>query len=82
MLYNERKLVYYNPNKQLYVKLDILADGFRVIVFYLKDSYTINKSDLVKLLSTAIKPILFISKILGPIEKRYWPIEIEVVCLV
>ncbi|KAJ5185456.1 hypothetical protein N7472_010296 [Penicillium cf. griseofulvum] len=31
---------------------------------------------------TAVKPILFLSRLLSPAEKNYWPTELEVACLV
>jgi uncharacterized protein YybS (DUF2232 family) len=66
----------------LFLKIDVSNKrGFSIIAFYLKEQYTV-LADLAKISSIAIQPILFLSKLLGPIEKNYRLTELEVTYLV
>jgi hypothetical protein len=77
-----RFLIYYNPEKVIYIKIDTSNTcSFGIILFYLKEDYKISK-DLVKISSIVVQSILFFSKLLSPVEKNYYLIELEVACLI
>jgi hypothetical protein len=81
-LLNIRYLVYFNPDKVLYLKINkSLARGFAVMLFYFKIGY-IALSNLFKIALIAIKLILFFSKLLSLIKKNYCFIKLEVACLI
>jgi hypothetical protein len=51
------------------------------MVFHVKRDYT--RTNLKQPLpSTAVKPIIFLSRLLTPAEKHYWVTELEISCLV
>jgi hypothetical protein len=71
-------LTYFDPTRCLFVDIDASKEyGYGVIVYHLKD-----KGASTTTASNAVQPILFLSKMLTPAEKNYWPTELEVACLV
>jgi len=75
---NRRMLVHYQRQRPLYVFIDASKQrGFGVFVAHLTgDAVTASPP------RTKVEPILFLSKTLTPAERRYWPTELEVACLV
>jgi hypothetical protein len=81
-LLNIRYLIYFNPNKVLYLKINkSLARNFIAMLFYFKIGY-IAPSNLFKIALIVIKLILFLSKLLSLIKKNYCFIKLKVACLV
>jgi hypothetical protein len=81
-LLNTRYLIYFNPNKVPYLKIDkSLARNFAIMLFYFKIGY-IAPSNLFKIILIAIKLILFFSKLLSLTKKNYCLIKLKVACLV
>jgi hypothetical protein len=71
-------LVHFNPTKQLYIDLDASKEyAFGVTVYHSND-----ENDHTMSSSSAVQPILFLSKMLSTAELNYWPTELEVACLV
>jgi hypothetical protein len=55
----------------LFIKLDASHEhSFGIMVFHLKEGYKL-PVDLAKIASTAIQPIMFLSKLLGSVEHNY-----------
>jgi hypothetical protein len=81
-LLDPRFLIYHDPGKVIYTKIDVLnIRGFGIMLFYLKEDYKVPK-DLSKISAIVVQPILFLSKLLSPVEKNYYLIELEVAYLV
>jgi hypothetical protein len=80
-LSDPRTLIHCDPARQLYLKIDASNErGFGILAFHLKEGYTV-PSNLSKIASTAVQPILFLSKLLSAAEKNYRSTELEVACL-
>jgi hypothetical protein len=60
--------------RQFLIDVDAFKNGFEAFVYHLK------RDDMIK--STAIELIVFLSKILIFVEKRYWSIELEIVAVI
>ena len=73
-------LVHHDPEKQLYVDVDASKQrGFGVMMYH----STREPSDLhIPPPSDSVQPIMFLSKCLSTAEKKYWPTELEVACMV
>lgn len=69
--------IYYNPNKTLWIDLDISKKfGFGAVVFYTAvDEILPNKCWLS---SNFIQTIFFFSRLFITAEKNYWPTELEI----
>ena len=80
-LSDPRTLIHCDLARQLYLKIDASNErGFGILAFHLKEGYTV-PSNLSKIASTAVQPILFLSKLLSAAEKNYRSTELEVACL-
>jgi hypothetical protein len=86
-------LYYLSPDRQTYIDLDACKNGFGAFAYHLKNDANEDQATgpgltkLVKLPkgSTSrndVQPILFLSCRTSEAEKRYWPTELEVACLV
>ena len=72
-----RMLIHYEELRRLYVDLDSSYRAIGAMVYHVKGDTlppNIKKED--------IQPILFLSRLLSPAEKRYWPTELEIAGLV
>ena len=71
-------LVHYDRKRPLYIHLDASkARGFGVMIAHMEgDPETTRPS------RNKTQPVLFLSKTLSTAERRYWPTELEVACLV
>ena len=79
---NTRYLIYFNPNKVPYLKINkLLVCGFVIMLFYFKIGYII-LANLLKIALIAIELILFFSKLLSLAKKNYCLIKLEVACLI
>src|SRR6266511_3884263 len=74
-----------NPRRRLYIDIDTSKEwGYGIMIYYIKENeiadgpldHTVANNHY------KIQPILFLSKLLTGAESRYWPTELEVVCLV
>jgi hypothetical protein len=75
-------LVYFNLNYILYLKINrLIKQGFGIIIFYLKKNYKV-LTDLVKITSIIVKPIMFLSKLLENTKKNYHLIKLKVIYLI
>jgi hypothetical protein len=82
-------MTHHDPNKQMYVDLDALGKGFGVMVYHAKRSAQALQTGGESPNLTKTPPscnviclILFLSKLCTLVESRYWPMELEVACLV
>ena len=74
-------IAHYDPERQLYVDLDASYDGMGAMAYYVKQGYA--HTDLSKPPPrTQVVLVLFLSRGLSTAERRYWPTELEVFCLV
>jgi hypothetical protein len=81
-LLNIKYLIYFNPDKVLYLKINkLLAYNFVVMLFYFKIGYII-LANLLKIALIVIKLILFLSKLLSLAKKNYYLIKLKVACLI
>ncbi len=70
-------LVHHNPEKILWIDLDASKEfGFGAMVFHTTSGETIPEGRWPS--ANIIQPILFLSKLLAPTEKNYWPTELEI----
>lgn len=71
-----KMLIHFTSTRLLFVDLDASKHwGFGVMVCH-------SKAEKNPPSTTAVEPILCLSKLLTPAETRYWPTELEVACLV
>ena len=69
-------LAYFNPSRKLWIDLDASKEfGFGAIVFHVKEDM---KMDGKWPARAAIEPVIFLSRLLTPAEKNYWPTELEI----
>jgi hypothetical protein len=81
MLSKPRFLTHFTPDQTLFLNLNASNKcGFSVMVFHLAPIYTL--PDVAKLSADKMQPIMFMSKLCSPAEKRYYSTELEVACLV
>jgi hypothetical protein len=82
MLTKPRFLIYFSPEKILFLNLDASVErGFAVMVFHLMPG--VQPTEITAKLSVEhIQPVIFISKLLSTTEKRYHATELEVAGLV
>jgi hypothetical protein len=71
---NSRFLTHFDLVRQFLIDVNAFKKKFEAFVYHLK------REDVTK--STAIESIVFLSKILIAVEKRYWFIELEIVVVV
>ncbi len=70
-------LVHHNPDKVLWIDLDASKKfGFGAIVFHTISNEAIPEGRWPS--ATNIHPILFLSRLLTPAERNYWPTELEI----
>jgi hypothetical protein len=74
-------LFHQDPDRPLFIQLDASKEvGFSGICFQLADGQTWDgKSPIPR---AWIRPVLYLSKTLNTAERKYWPTELEVACLV
>ena len=75
-------LYHFVPNEQLLIDLDASKHGFGVVAYHLKDDYRNYEDSKRRPPRTAMRPILFLSRLLSSAETRYGSTEMEVACLV
>ncbi len=70
-------LVHHDPDKILLIDLDAFKEfGFGAVIFHTKtnerrlEGYWRSRS--------SIQPVIFLSRLLTPVEKNYWPSELEI----
>ena len=69
-------LVHFDPAKTLWIDLDASKEfGFGAVVFHCKD---FDEKETRWPTRTTIQPILFLSRLLTPAERNYWPTELEI----
>ena len=74
-------LVHHNPARDLYIDVDSSKEfGMGAIVYHVKEGTVLKPGAWPK--RTEIEPILFLSRLLHPAEKNYWPTELEVAGMV
>ncbi|KAJ5110022.1 hypothetical protein N7532_002667 [Penicillium argentinense] len=72
---------HHDRNRQLYMDLDASKEaGFGAMVYHTTPGYSHDPQKPPA--STAIQPVLFLSRCLSRAESNYWPTELEVACLV
>lgn len=75
------RLYHMTPDKTLFLQVDgSLQRGFGVMVYHLKDGTVWAPGQSIP--STAIEPVMFLSRCLSKPENNYGPSELEVACLV
>jgi hypothetical protein len=80
-LCNKLHLSHVDPNKPLFLQIDgSLEHGFGVMLFHLKPDFSWSLT--MSIPSTAILPVMFLSRCLTKAELSYRPSELEVACLV
>lgn len=80
-LCDKLRLYHMDPRKKLFLQIDgSLQRGFGVMLFQLKADSQWTKGQPIP--STAIQPIMFLSRCLTRAELNYGPSELEVCCLV
>ena len=76
-------LIHINWVWELYIDLDALKKDIRVHVYHMKENSNLDsnqqKNDFTR---TNIKSVMFLSKKLTNVEKKYWSTKLEVVRLV
>ena len=91
---NPSYLVHHDLSQHLYLDINASKEfGFRAVIYHYKLRTELNNANAVKNNSNLgkrqftpqysdIQPIMFLSKMLSPAERNYWPTEMEVACLV
>lgn len=70
-------LVHHNPEKVLWIDLDASKEfGFGAIVLHTTTNKTLPEERWPS--TTLVQPVLFLSRLLTPAEKNYWPTELEI----
>lgn len=68
--------VHHNPNRSLWIDLDICKEfGFGAVAFHTTDN-VLQKTKWS--FSTFMQPILFLFRLLTATEKNYWPTELKI----
>jgi hypothetical protein len=73
---NSQFLTHFNLIHQFLIDVNVFKEEFEVFVYHIKKE----REEVTK--STAIESIVFLSKILISVKKRYWLIELEIVAVV
>lgn len=72
-------LAHFDPAKRLYIDIDVSKQyGFGGVVYHVDG----DPIDMAEIQQQKICPILFLSKLLTPAERKYWPTELETAALV
>jgi hypothetical protein len=71
---NSRFLIHFDLMRQFLIDVNAFKNEFEAFVYHLK------RDDMIK--STAIEFIVFLSKILIFVEKRYWSIELKIIAMI
>jgi hypothetical protein len=80
-LMRDEAVYHHDPERVLYLQIDASKEnGFSALLFHTAKSYLWDKKSHIP--RTVIQPIKYISKTLNTAEKKYWPTELEVACLV
>ncbi|KAJ5252623.1 hypothetical protein N7489_003033 [Penicillium chrysogenum] len=75
-------LAHWDRTRRLYFDIDASQEGGHgAMVFHIKREYTHSNMKQPPP-STAVEPIMFLSRVLTPAEKHYWATELEISCLV
>ncbi|MGI4816790.1 MAG: reverse transcriptase domain-containing protein, partial [Janthinobacterium lividum] len=70
-------LVHYSPKRQLYIDVDSSIEfGIGAMVYHVRDGVKLEDGQWPG--RTSVEPILFLSRLLNPAEKKYWPTELEI----
>ena len=73
-----KMLVHFDRERPLYILIDASKKrGFGACICHISDDKVVDNP-----VRTKTQPIMFLSKTLSPPERRYWPTELEVACLV
>lgn len=76
---NETMLFHHDPSRPVYIDPDASKErGFGTCCYHVQGDPQ-ETSDIKR---NKIQPILFLSKVLSPAERRYWPTELEVAGIV
>ncbi len=73
---NSRFLIHFNLIRQFLINVNVFKKNFEAFAYHIKKE----RDDIAKF--TAIKFIVFLSKILTSVEKRYWSTELEIAAVV
>lgn len=76
-LYRPSTLIHYNPNRDLWIDLDRLKEfGFGTMLFHVKKRILVKEGKWP--LRSEVEPLLFLSRLLTPAKRNYWPTELEI----
>ena len=79
MLSSPTILIYFMPDRILFIDLDALKErGFGAMIYYVKEGTDTSKYPP----RTAVQPIMFLSRLLRGPELNYWPTELEIAGMV
>jgi hypothetical protein len=73
---NSRFLTHFNLIRQFLINVDVFKKNFEAFAYHIKKE----RDDIAKF--TTIEFIVFLSKILTSVEKRYWSTELEIAAVV
>ncbi len=69
-------LAHFDPGRRLWIDLDASKEfGFGAVIFHVKEGIKLEGKWPAK---AAVEPIMFLSRLLTPAEKNYWPTELEI----
>ncbi len=70
-------LVHHDPGKILWIDLDASKEfGFGAMIFHTTSNETLLEGRWPS--TTSVQPILFLSRLLTPAERNYWPTELKI----
>lgn len=70
-------MVYHDLEKILWINLDAFKEfDFEVIIFYMAANKTFSEERWSS--TILVQPFFFLSRLLTPAKKNYWPIELEI----
>lgn len=70
-------MVYHDLEKILWINLDAFKEfDFEVIIFYMAANKTFSEERWS--FTILVQPFFFLSRLLTPAKKNYWPIELEI----
>lgn len=77
----ENALFHHDPDRPLFIQIDAAKEtGFAGVVFHLAPGFDWDGRSPIP--GPAIQPIMYLSKTINQAEKKYFPTELEVACLV
>ena len=70
-------LVHHNPEKIFWIDLEASKEfGFGAIIFHTAANETLSERRWPS--TTSVQPVLFLSRLLTPVKRNYWPTELEI----